>query len=78
MDFTNNSYLTTEEKILLESLEETNTDNALSELEKFLMFVPTDNDSYNIAISLREKLINYHINIEQELEYLPDDDEITD
>ena len=78
MDFVNNSYLTIDEKILLESLEETDTSKALGELENLIAFVPTDDESYLTLLALRDKLRTGHINIEQELENLPDEDEVFD
>ena len=75
MDIFDNSRLTIDERILLESLEETETHKALNELDNLLMYIPIDEESYDIAISLRDKLSNGHINIEQELKNLPDDDE---
>ena len=73
MDFVNNSYLTIEEKILLESLEETETASALLELEKLIGYVPSDDESYLTLLALRDKLRTGHINIVQELDNIPDE-----
>ena len=69
-----NSVLTLEEKILLQSLEETDTTLALRELEHLMMFVSTDTEGYEVIASLNEKLRKEHINITEELKELEDED----
>ncbi len=74
VNYVYNSVLTLEEKILLQSLEETDTTLALRELEHLMMFVSTDTDGYEVIASLNEKLRKEHINITEELKELEDED----
>ena len=74
VNYVYNSVLTLEEKILLQSLEETDTTLALRELEHLMMFVLTDTDGYEVIASLNEKLRKEHINITEELKELEDED----
>ena len=75
MDKIHNSVLTMDELILLSSLEETDTEKALSELDNVIGFVPSDDESFPTILSLRDKLMNDYINISEELKALPDDEE---
>ena len=74
VNYVYNSVLTLEEKILLQSLQETDTTLALRELEHLMMFVSTDTDGYEVIASLNEKLRKEHINITEELKELEDED----
>ena len=74
VNYVYNSVLTLEEKILLQSLEQTDTTLALRELEHLMMFVSTDTDGYEVIASLNEKLRKEHINITEELKELEDED----
>ena len=74
VNYVYNSVLTLEEKILLQSLEETDTTLALRELEHLMMFVSTDTEGYEVIASLNEKLRKEHINITEELKELEDED----
>jgi|GEM_PF-4056274 len=74
VNYVYNSVLTLEEKILLQSLEETDTTLALRELEHLMMFVSTDTEGYEVIASLNEKLRKEHINIAEELKELEDED----
>ena len=74
VNYVYNSVLTFEEKILLQSLEETDTTLALRELEHLMMFVSTDTEGYEVIASLNEKLRKEHINITEELKELEDED----
>lgn len=74
VNYVYNSVLTLEEKILLQSLEKTDTTLALRELEHLMMFVSTDTEGYEVIASLNEKLRKEHINITEELKELEDED----
>lgn len=74
VNYVYNSVLTLEEKILLQSLEETDTTLALRELEHLMMFVSIDTEGYEVIASLNEKLRKEHINITEELKELEDED----
>lgn len=74
VNYVYNSVLTLEEKILLQSLEETDTTLALRELDHLMMFVSTDTEGYEVIASLNEKLRKEHINITEELKELEDED----
>ena len=74
VNYVYNSVLTLEEKILLQSLEETDTTLAQRELEHLMMFVSTDTEGYEVIASLNEKLRKEHINITEELKELEDED----
>ena len=74
VNYAYNSVLTLEEKILLQSLEETDTTLALRELEHLMMFVSTDTEGYEVIASLNEKTRKEHINITEELKELEDED----
>ena len=74
VNYVYNSVLTLEEKILLQSLEETDTTLALRELDHLMMFVSTDTEGYEVIASLNEKLRKEHINITEELKELDDED----
>ena len=59
--------LTLEEKILLESLETTDKDQALLDLEELLMTTPQEDVAHTVIVSLYDSLRNQYVNILEEL-----------
>ena len=59
--------LSLEEKVLLESLETTDKNAAIHELEGLMMSTPTDSKAHPVIMSLYEKLTSEHLNITEEL-----------
>lgn len=65
--------LTLEEKILLESLETTDKDQVLLDLEELLMTTPQDDEAHSVLESLYEKLRTEYLNIAEELAELSEE-----
>ena len=65
--------LTLEEKILLESLETTDKDQALLDLEELLMTTPQENEAHTVIVSLYDSLKNQYVNISEEIAELTEE-----
>lgn len=74
MNYTENTVLSVEERILLASLEETDTDKCIGEIEKFSMTIPFTDETFPLLMSLRYKLKHGYVNIEREIESIPDEE----
>lgn len=56
MNYTENTVLSVEERILLVSLEETDTDRYIAEIERFAMTIPFTDETFPLLMNLRYKL----------------------
>lgn len=73
MNYTENTVLSVEERILLASLEETDTDRCIAEIERFAMTIPFTDETFALLMNLRYKLKHSYVNIQREIENIPDD-----
>lgn len=73
MNYTENTVLSVEERILLASLEETDTNRCIAEIEKFAMTIPFTDETFPLLMNLRYKLKHSYVDIEKEIENIPDD-----
>lgn len=73
MNYTENTALSVEERILLASLEETDTDKCIAEIEKFAMTIPFTDETFTLLMNIRYKLKHGYVDIEKEIENIPDD-----
>lgn len=73
MNYTENTVLSVEERILLASLEETDTNRCIAEIEKFAMTIPFTDETFPLLMNLRYKLKHDYVDIKKEIENIPDD-----
>lgn len=73
MNYTENTALSVEERILLASLEETDTDKCIAEIEKFAMTIPFTDETFTLLMNIRYKLKHGYVDIEEEIGNIPDD-----
>lgn len=78
MNYTENSVLSVEEKILLSSLEETDTDKCIKEIDRFAMTVPFTDETFAMLMILRFKLKYGNVNIAEEISSIPDDEDFSE
>ncbi|MCM1524043.1 MAG: hypothetical protein NC120_06255 [Ruminococcus sp.] len=78
MNYTENSVLSIEEKILLSSLEETDTDKCIKEIDRFAMTVPFTDETFAMLMILRFKLKHGNVNIAEEISSIHDDEDFSE
>ncbi len=70
-----NTVLSVEERILLSSLEETDTDKCIEKIDKFAMTIPFTDEMFTQLMTLRYKLKHGYVDIAREIENIPDDED---
>ncbi len=78
INYTENTILSMEERILLASFEETDSKKCVEAIDRLSMTIPLTDEMFPILMDLRYKLRYGNVNIEKEIENIPDDEDITE